>query len=51
MRAAFLDYDTVSNGDLDTASLKPVVDELLLFDINEPKMRAQTPGADIVLVN
>lgn len=51
MRAAFLDYDTVSNGDLDTASLRSVVDELLLFDLDETKMRDRMQGADIVLVN
>jgi glycerate dehydrogenase len=51
MRAAFLDYDTVSNGDLDTASLKSVVEELLLFNLDEPEMARQMRGADIVLVN
>jgi glycerate dehydrogenase len=51
MRAAFLDYDTVSNGDLDTGSLRSVVDELLLFDLDEPKMAQQMHGIDIVLVN
>jgi glycerate dehydrogenase len=51
MRAVFLDYDTVSNGDLDTASLRSVVDELLLFDLDEARMSEQMRNADIVLVN
>jgi glycerate dehydrogenase len=51
VRAAFLDYDTVSNGDLDTAGLRSAVDELLLFDLDEAQMRRQMHGADIVLVN
>ena len=51
MRAAFLDYDTVSNGDLDTASLRSAVDELLLFDLDESRIAQQMHGADIVLVN
>lgn len=51
MRAAFLDYDTVSNGDLDTSGLRRVVEELELFDLEESKMPEQMRGADIVLVN
>jgi glycerate dehydrogenase len=51
MRAAFLDYDTVSNGDLDTASLRSAVDELQVFNLDEAGMAQQMRGADIVLVN
>jgi glycerate dehydrogenase len=51
MRAVFLDYDTVSNGDLDTAGLRSVVDGLHLFDLDETKMAQQMQGADVVLIN
>jgi glycerate dehydrogenase len=51
MRAVFLDYDTVSNGDLDTGCLRSAVDDLQLFALNEAEMAEQMHGADIVLVN
>jgi glycerate dehydrogenase len=51
MKAAFLDYDTVSNGDLDTAGLRSAVDELVLFDLDESRSLEQMRDADIVLVN
>ena len=51
MRAAFLDYDTVSNGDLDATALQSAVDELRLFDLNEPAILDQMRGMDIVLLN
>jgi glycerate dehydrogenase len=51
MKAAFLDYDTVSNGDLDTGSLRSAVDELVLFELDESHMLEQMRDADIVLVN
>jgi glycerate dehydrogenase len=51
MKAAFLDYDTVSNGDLDTAGLRSAVDELVLFDLDESRSLEQMRDADIVLIN
>jgi glycerate dehydrogenase len=51
MKAAFLDYDTVSNGDLDTAGLRSAVDELQLFDLDDARSLEQMRDADIVLVN
>jgi glycerate dehydrogenase len=51
MRAVFLDYDTVSNGDLDVSSLRAVVEQLELLDLDEAKMPKQMRDADIVLVN
>jgi glycerate dehydrogenase len=51
MRAAFLDYDTVSNGDLNATALQSAVDELRLFDLNEPAILEQMRGMDIVLLN
>ena len=51
MRAAFLDYDTVSNGDLNPTALQSAVDELRLFELNESAIREQMRGMDIVLLN
>jgi glycerate dehydrogenase len=51
MKAAFLDYDTVSNGDLDTSTLSGSVNELRLFDLDESKMAERIHDADIVLLN
>jgi glycerate dehydrogenase len=51
MRAAFLDYDTVSSGDLDSSSLQASVEELHLFDLDEQEMAERMREADIVLVN
>lgn len=51
MRAVFLDYDTVSNGDLDVSGLRAAVEQLELFDLDEAKLPQQMRDADIVLVN
>jgi glycerate dehydrogenase len=51
MRAAFLDYDTVSTGDLDAQQLQCAVDELRLFELNAADMHEQMRGMDIVLLN
>jgi glycerate dehydrogenase len=51
MRAVFLDYDTVSNGDLDVSGLRAAVDDLQLCDLHEAKMSLQMRDADVVLVN
>ena len=51
LKTVFLDYDTVSNGDLDTGSLRSAVDELVLFDLDESRSLERMRDADIVLVN
>jgi glycerate dehydrogenase len=51
MRAVFLDYDTVSNGDLDVSGLRAAVEQLELFDLDAAKIAQQMRDADIVLVN
>src|ERR1700742_1377218 len=51
MRAAFLDFDTVSNGDLDTAAIAASVDGLDLFDIDESRTAERIAGVEAVLLN
>jgi glycerate dehydrogenase len=51
MKAAFLDFDTVSAGDLDTSNLAAVVDELRLYDIDESKVADMLQGVEAVLLN
>jgi len=51
MKAVFLDYDTVSGGDLDTASLAAAAGELELCEWDDAKTAARIQGAEIVLLN
>jgi glycerate dehydrogenase len=51
MKAVFLDYDTVSSGDLNTAPLRAVVDDLVLYESDESKIAERIRDADIVLLN
>jgi glycerate dehydrogenase len=51
MKAAFIDYDTVSNGDLDTSGLAAAVDELCLFELDEMRIAERIEDAEIVLIN
>jgi glycerate dehydrogenase len=51
MKAVFLDYDTVSNGDLDTSPLTGAVGELTLYGSDESQTAGRTRDADIVLLN
>jgi glycerate dehydrogenase len=51
MKAAFLEYDTVSDGDLDISALSAAVDELQLFDSAEALTAERIRDADIVMVN
>jgi glycerate dehydrogenase len=51
VKAAFLDYDTVSNGDLDTSALGAAVGALRLYDSDEAATRDRIRDADVVLVN
>ena len=52
MRTAFLDYDTVSNGDLDTASLEQAAPEIRFYPLTtESQLAERIADAQIVLVN
>ena len=51
MKAVFLDYDTVSNGDLDVAALRGVVDDLQLFEAAVARTAERLHDADIALLN
>jgi glycerate dehydrogenase len=51
MKAVFLDYDTVSNGDLDTSALGSSVDLLTLYESDESRTAERIHDADIVLLN
>jgi glycerate dehydrogenase len=51
MKAVFLDYDTVSNGDLDTSELAASVGDLTLYASDESRTAERIHDADIVLLN
>jgi glycerate dehydrogenase len=51
MKAAFLDYDTVSNGDLDTSALSAAVDDLTLFESDDARTVERIRNAEVVLLN
>lgn len=51
MKAVFLDYDTVSNGELDTSALSAAVDDLVLCESDDAKTAERIVDADIVLLN
>jgi hypothetical protein len=52
MKAVFLDYDTVSTGDLDTAGLKRLMPELQLCgSTDESEISGRLADAEIVLLN
>ena len=52
MKAVFLDYETVSNADLDPSPLQAVVPDLALFDqSNDAQVRERVAGAEAVLLN
>lgn len=51
MKAVFLDYDTVSNGDLDTSALSAAVDDLALCTSDDAKTAERIRDVDIVLLN
>ena len=51
LKTVFLDYDTVSNGDLDTARLREAVGTLVLYDSDESKIAERLEDAQIALVN
>ena len=51
MKAVFLDYDTVSNGDLDESALRVAVDDLALCELDDAKTAERIHGVEIVLLN
>ena len=50
MKAVFLEYDTISNGDLDISGLAAGVEDLQLVSSSTDALQ-RIPGADIVLLN
>ena len=51
LKTVFLDYDTVSNGDLSTAALSDAAGELILYESSEVKMAERLRDADAALLN
>ena len=52
MRAVFLDYDTVSNGDLDTSSLKAVMPDIELHGAtDDAQVTQRIATAEVVMLN
>jgi glycerate dehydrogenase len=51
LKTVFLDYDTVSAGDLDTGALRRAADDLTLYDMDEAKSADRIRDADVVALN
>jgi glycerate dehydrogenase len=51
LKTVFLDFDTVSNGDLDTAALRAAAGDLILYESSESKIAERIHDADAVLLN
>jgi glycerate dehydrogenase len=51
VKAVFLDFDTVSNGDLDASGLKAAVGDLRLCESDDSKTAERIRDAEIVLLN
>jgi glycerate dehydrogenase len=51
LKTVFLDYDTVSNGDLDTTRLRQAAGNLVLYESNESKIAERIHDADAALLN
>ncbi len=51
MKAVFLDYETVSNGDLDVSGLRAAVDDLLLCTTDDARTAERIRDKEIVLLN
>jgi glycerate dehydrogenase len=51
VKAVFLDYDTVSAGDLDASALRAAVDDLLLCDTDDAATPERIRGVEIVMTN
>jgi glycerate dehydrogenase len=51
LKTVFLDYDTVSNGDLDLGRLREAAGDLILYDSSETTIAERIKDADVALVN
>jgi glycerate dehydrogenase len=51
LKTVFLDYDTVSNGDLDLEMLREAAGDLILYDSSDTKIVERIHDADVVLLN
>jgi glycerate dehydrogenase len=51
VKAAFLDYDTVSSGDLDASHMAAAVEELRLFDIDQARVADMIADVEVALIN
>jgi glycerate dehydrogenase len=51
LNTVFLDYDTVSNGDLDLTALREASGNLILYDSSEAHAAERIRAADVVLLN
>jgi glycerate dehydrogenase len=51
LKTVFLDFDTVSNGDLDLGRLRQAADDLTLYQSDESKIAQRIEDAGIVLLN
>jgi glycerate dehydrogenase len=51
VKAVFLDFDTVSNGDLDVSALSAAVDDLALCESDDAKTAERIRAVEIVLLN
>lgn len=51
LKTVFLDYDTVSNGDLDLGALREASDNLVLYESSGAQSAERIRDADIVLLN
>src|SRR5579863_4026835 len=51
LKSVFLDYDTVSSGDLDLERLREAAGELTLYESSETQIAERIRDADIVLLN
>ncbi len=51
LKTVFLDYDTVSNGDLDLTRLREAAGDLILYDSSDTKTAERVRGADVALLN
>jgi len=51
MNTVFLDYDTVSAGDLDESALRRAAGELTLHDMDESKTAQRIHDADVIALN
>lgn len=51
LKSVFLDYDTVSNGDLDLEQLRDAAGDLILYESNEAQAAERLRDADVALLN